>query len=42
MDIKILDDLMEIAWELDDIERDTMVRSLKKSVIDKKRFFQRR
>jgi|TARA_R100001463_G_C3380091_1_gene205470 hypothetical protein len=36
MDIKILDELMEIAWELDDIERDTMVRSLKKSAIDKK------
>ena len=36
MDIKILDELMEIAWELDDNERDVMVRSLKRSVRDKK------
>ena len=36
MDIKTLDELMEIAWDLPDNERDEVVRTLKRSARDKK------
>lgn len=36
MDIKTLDQLMEIAWDLPDDERDVVVRTLKMDAINKK------
>lgn len=36
MDIKTLDELMEIAWDLPDNERDELVRTLKRSARDEK------